>query len=220
VTNPQQASGGSDDQSSSSIKAYAPLFAATGGQLNTQATLQAFVDVLAGVSRSKVTRIGNRLQIMILPQSGLDSSVLTSYVQSKIASRILMGFTIGVIPAQFQEVTVVVNITAADSANVTDVQSAVLTQIGRWLDPLGKDDNGLFLNDFGQPLKLSVLLGLLKGIPTNLIVDYAVVSPPTNVSIATNAIVTNTHTVTPAPVINIVGGLQTPTIDRPFVFAQ
>ncbi len=200
ATNLTDATGGADRESLEHAKIYAPLKTMAMERLGNLSDVERFCEMQAGVARAHATAIGNVIQISIVPDGGgVPSAGLKSAVQAAVADLLMMGYSASVVDPDYVTVAVDVDVWGMPGYLSSDVQSSIVTMLNNLFDPLSKDANGVYVNDFGQAFPMNRLISNLANMAS--IRDNFVVNEPSGdvETISVDQIVTNagsTFTVT------------------------
>lgn len=194
VSNPNPATGGREEESPDHIKIYAPIAIREGGQLNTLDAVRAYLESLTSIARAKpFLQPGQKIQCYVLMEQGFTlTPSFSESVENDVLERLVMGFTIELLPPKFKETDVTVVAYAVRGSDRQEVENAVNDAIDDWLDPLAVDADGNFLNDFGEDVRISDLGLLLKEIPQ--VFDYIIIAPEENISLDADQLPTPVHT--------------------------
>jgi len=196
VANPNPATGGAEEESPDHIKIYAPIAIREGGQLNTLDAVRSYLESLISIARAKpFLQPGQKIQCYVLMEQGFSlTPAFATSIENDVLTRLIMGFTIELLPPKFKETNVQVRVFAVRGSDRQAVTNKVNTAIDEWLDPLATDDEGNYLNDFGEVVLISDLGLLLKEIPE--IYDYEIFLPEENIVLASDQLPTKEHTET------------------------
>jgi len=203
VTNNEEGKDGTDAESISSIKTFAPLLTVSAGQLNNLKLIENWLESTSVIARAKAFLSFGEVTVQILTKSGATVDEVRSLLLDEVKSRLVMGYGFRFVEPNLKEVDVDVTVYALRNASSSDIEAKVRATIDEWLDPLAKDDNGNYIHDFGRDIIRSDLGLRLKQIDG--IYDYEINKPTGNIEIADNEIVTNKH-INTSVVVNVVGG--------------
>jgi len=196
VANPNPATGGREEEAPDHIKIYAPIEIREGGQLNTLDAVRAYLESLISIARAKpFLQPGQKIQCYVLMESGFSlTPAFAESIENDILERLVMGFTIELLPPKFKETDVQVRVFAVRGSDRQAVTNAVNDVIDEWLDPLATDADGNYINEFGDSVLISDLGLLLKEIPE--VYDYEIFLPEENVTLDADQLPTKEHTET------------------------
>ena len=191
VSNLNAATGGTEEESPEHIKIYAPIAIREGGQLNTLDSIAEYLESLVPIARAKTFLFATEVRAVALVEPGFVLDDVRTSIENDVLERLVMGFQFILVPPTFKEVDVNVRVFAQRGSDRQLVFDQTAEAIATWLDPLATDDDGNFINSFGEALLISDLGFLLKTIPR--VFDFEIFDPIENVLLDDNQLSTPNH---------------------------
>jgi hypothetical protein len=195
--------GGADREDIERIRLLAPLRRRAYDRLVTILDVKTFAESLAGVERAKVYLTGKTVYVRVVPSGGgVPSGQLLTDVANAITPKLIMGYGNVVVAPAYVAVTITITGEALDGYVASEVAASVHTDILNRLNPVAKNDNGVYLNDFGKALNLDDIIyvvrqnGLLKP-------GFTVDAPTQAITLSNDQILIDTGSVV---TVNVTGG--------------
>jgi len=165
--------GGSDIEDIDLLKRTVPLLGGRYGTLDSKPKIKFVVDNIGGVARSRVTNLGILMIVNIIPiGGGVPSSTFLTSISDIIEPRLPGGYGLLVQSPVYLGLNVVINAYAKSNGlisgtvqynNYTNSIVYDLTSlISSRLNPLSKDSNGNFINDFADVFNGSFIGDAIK----------------------------------------------------------
>jgi hypothetical protein len=201
-------SGGQDIEDIDRIRVNGPVHRRMYDRLGQIRDVKLYVESLGGVARGKAYLIGKMIYLRIVPNGGgIPSQQLLTNVRTAVLDKIIMGYSITVAAPAYKTATIAVHGTARSGLLVSEVQLSIQTTILNRLNTLAKDENGVYLNDFGRYVQLDDLIYAIRQ-DDSFKPGFVVTAP-------VSAIVMN-----PDEIITDVGSTVTVTIDGGNVYSK
>ncbi len=191
VSNLDVSSGGQDKESIEHAKIYAPLQKLSLERLVTLKDIEVYCESLTGVSRASAYIIGNVIQISIIPDGGgVPDPSLKNAVQAAVQNLLVMGYSSSVVDPNYVTIMVTLTVNTYRGYLESEVQSSIVSQLNTLLSPLSKDENGRWLNNFGETFPLNRIRKILANM-ASVKDDFVISAPAGDVSLTYDQIITN-----------------------------
>lgn len=191
VNNLADSSGGADRESIEHAKIYAPLQKLSLERLVTLRDVESYCETLTGVARASAYLIGNVVQISIIPAGGgLPDQSLKNSVQAAVQNLLLMGYSASVVDPDYVTVTVTLNVYSKKGYLESEVQASIISQLNTLFNPLSKDENGKWINNFGETFPLNRIRKMLANM-ASVRDDFVIVEPTSDIELVCDQIVTH-----------------------------
>jgi len=156
VRSSSAADGGQDVEPLDQIRLLAPRYRRAYDRIVGTKDVETATILIEGVSRCMVMLVTRAISVRIVPSSGgVPSDALINNVYAGLIDRILIGYTLNVIPPTYKSVAI--TITGMKKVGFLDaeVESSLQTDLLAMLSSVSRDVNGNFLNEFGGDLTLA-----------------------------------------------------------------
>ena len=150
------ADGGQDVEPLDQIRLLAPRYRRAYDRIVGTKDVETATILMEGVVRCLVTLVTRAITVRVVPSSGgVPSDALINNVYAGLIDRILIGYTLNVIPPSYK--TAIITITATKKAGFLDaeVEASLQTDLLAMLSSISRDADGNFLNEFGGDLTLA-----------------------------------------------------------------
>jgi len=154
VTNVTAAIGGADPESNDSIRVNAPLVSKLFGRLVSTTDVTNYCNAYPGVARAQAFAGGGSLvNIYVVPQGGgQPTQALIASLQADVSTRLPVGFYCVVSAPNYVAPTINITISVDPSYVPSQVATDVANAILNLINPLTKNAQGLYVNNFGSDL--------------------------------------------------------------------